>query len=71
MIHNEKNVVIIPINCFLSIRQELKVNISNENIQKIGEWMRNKNLIDTRNCLDHNNWMSAGFDVKVLGNGIK
>ncbi|MCD4801328.1 MAG: nucleotide sugar dehydrogenase [Anaerolineales bacterium] len=46
-------------------------NISNGNIQKIGAWMRNKNIIDTRNCLDHNSWMSAGFDIKVLGNGAK
>jgi len=30
--------------------------------------MRNKNLIDTRNCLDHDMWVGAGFTVKVLGN---
>lgn len=30
--------------------------------------MRTKNLIDTRNCLDHDMWVGAGFTVKVLGN---
>jgi UDP-N-acetyl-D-mannosaminuronic acid dehydrogenase len=32
--------------------------------------MRNKNLIDTRNCLAHKMWKEAGFKVKVLGDGI-
>lgn len=46
-------------------------NMSSENIQMIGERMMNKNLIDTRNCLNLNFWTSAGFEVKVLGKGIK
>lgn len=46
-------------------------NMLSENIQMIGERMMNKNLIDTRNCLDLNFWMSAGFVIKVLGKGIK
>ncbi|RLI80098.1 UDP-N-acetyl-D-mannosamine dehydrogenase, partial [Archaeoglobales archaeon] len=31
--------------------------------------MRNKNLVDTRNILDHEKWRRAGFKVKVLGDG--
>ncbi len=31
--------------------------------------MRNKNLVDTRNFLDHKRWNAAGFKIKVLGNG--
>jgi len=31
--------------------------------------MRNKNLVDTRNFLDHKRWKEAGFKVKVLGDG--
>ncbi|MDW5563061.1 MAG: nucleotide sugar dehydrogenase [Methanomassiliicoccus sp.] len=30
--------------------------------------MRNKNLLDTRNCLDPDAWVGAGYTVKVLGN---
>jgi UDP-N-acetyl-D-mannosaminuronate dehydrogenase len=29
--------------------------------------MRNKKIIDTRNCIDVGKWECAGFDVKVLG----
>jgi UDP-N-acetyl-D-mannosaminuronic acid dehydrogenase len=29
--------------------------------------MRSKNLVDTRNILDHHRWMEAGFNVRVLG----
>jgi UDP-N-acetyl-D-mannosaminuronic acid dehydrogenase len=36
---------------------------------KLAQHMKNKNLIDTRNFLDHNKWKQAGFKVKVLGNG--
>lgn len=31
--------------------------------------MKTLNLIDTRNFLDHGEWKSAGFKIKVLGNG--
>ncbi len=31
--------------------------------------VRHKNLIDTRNILDHQKWIKAGFNVIVLGNG--
>ncbi len=30
--------------------------------------MRSRNLLDTRNCLDHDMWVGAGYNVKVLGN---
>ena len=30
--------------------------------------MRNKKVIDTRNCLS-SNWKKAGFNVRILGNG--
>jgi UDP-N-acetyl-D-mannosaminuronic acid dehydrogenase len=29
--------------------------------------VRNRNLVDTRNCLDHAAWVASGFAVKVLG----
>jgi len=32
--------------------------------------MRTKNLIDTRNILDHERWRQAGFRVRILGNTI-
>lgn len=31
--------------------------------------MRNKNLVDTRNILNHEKWIDAGFRIKILGNG--
>ncbi len=31
--------------------------------------VRNKNLLDTRNILEHERWRKAGFKVKVLGDG--
>lgn len=31
--------------------------------------MRRKNLIDTRNILDHKKWKGAGFNIKILGDG--
>jgi UDP-N-acetyl-D-mannosaminuronic acid dehydrogenase len=31
--------------------------------------MKNKNIVDTRNILDHNKWKENGFAVKILGNG--
>ncbi|TFG42375.1 MAG: UDP-N-acetyl-D-mannosamine dehydrogenase, partial [Bacteroidia bacterium] len=31
--------------------------------------MRNKNLIDTKNFLDHEKWRDSGFNVKILGDG--
>ena len=31
--------------------------------------VKHKNLIDTRNFLNHSKWKDAGFTVKVLGNG--
>jgi UDP-N-acetyl-D-mannosaminuronic acid dehydrogenase len=33
--------------------------------------MRRKNLIETRNYLDHKKWRDSGFTVKVLGDGRK
>lgn len=37
---------------------------------KIAPLMRNKNIVDTRNCLDHKQWKEAGFRAKILGDGI-
>ena len=34
--------------------------------EKISKLMKNKNLIDTRNMLDHKKWEKAGFNVEVL-----
>ena len=34
---------------------------------ELGLLMRNKQLFDTRNCLNHGKWAEAGFNVKVLG----
>lgn len=36
---------------------------------KVAPFLRNRNLVDTRNALEHNRWKEAGFIVKVLGNG--
>ena len=35
--------------------------------EKISSLMRTRNLVDTRNILDHNIWKKAGFTVRVLG----
>ena len=40
-------------------------------IEGMARKMRQQNLIDTRNCLNHELWKSAGFNVKVLGNTKK
>lgn len=40
-----------------------------EEIKKIGKLMSDKNIIDTRNCLDHEIWKLAGFNVRILGSG--
>lgn len=32
--------------------------------------VRNKNLVDTRNMLNHSLWKTAGYRVKILGNGF-
>ena len=34
---------------------------------ELGQLMRTRQLLDTRNCLNHSNWQEAGFRVKVLG----
>ncbi|MHA1185548.1 MAG: nucleotide sugar dehydrogenase [Candidatus Heimdallarchaeota archaeon] len=34
----------------------------------VGKLMRNKNLLDARNVLDHEKWKKAGFKIKILGN---
>ncbi|MGE5576638.1 MAG: nucleotide sugar dehydrogenase [Syntrophothermus sp.] len=36
--------------------------------ERVGLLMRNRILVDTRNCVDHEVWRKAGFVVKVLGN---
>ena len=34
---------------------------------KVAKLVREKNLVDTRNILDHDKWRKAGFTVEVLG----
>jgi UDP-N-acetyl-D-mannosaminuronic acid dehydrogenase len=34
---------------------------------ELGALMRHKQLFDTRNCLNHEKWNDAGFNVRVLG----
>ena len=36
-------------------------------VAEMGDLMRNKQLLDTRNCLDHAAWKNAGFTVQILG----
>ena len=38
---------------------------------QISPLMRNRNLVDTRNLLDHRRWQEAGFKVRVLGDGAR
>lgn len=38
---------------------------------KIGKLVNKKNLLDTRNILDHQKWREAGFRVKILGDSKK
>jgi UDP-N-acetyl-D-mannosaminuronic acid dehydrogenase len=35
----------------------------------VGDMMRRKVLIDTRNALPHADWQATGFEVHILGNG--
>jgi UDP-N-acetyl-D-mannosaminuronic acid dehydrogenase len=37
--------------------------------QEVSELMRNRNLVDTRNIVDHRKWQEAGFSTRVLGDG--
>ena len=39
--------------------------------QKVSALVRNKNLVDTRNILEHHKWEEAGFKIKVLGDGTR
>jgi UDP-N-acetyl-D-mannosaminuronic acid dehydrogenase len=41
---------------------------NNLNLEGISSLMRNKKVIDTKNCLPPN-WEKAGFMVRILGNG--
>ena len=54
----------------MSDHNEFK-EITADAIEDIARKMRQKNLIDTRNCLNHELWKSAGFNVKILGNAKK
>jgi UDP-N-acetyl-D-mannosaminuronic acid dehydrogenase len=38
-------------------------------VESIAALMRSRNLVDTRNMFDREEWEKQGFDVKVLGNG--
>ena len=37
---------------------------------KLSPLMRNRNLVDTRNILNHEKWRKAGFKVSLLGDGV-
>jgi UDP-N-acetyl-D-mannosaminuronic acid dehydrogenase len=37
--------------------------------KNISNLMRNKNIIDTRNILNHEKWKEAGFRIRILGDG--
>ncbi len=39
--------------------------------QQVSSLVRNRNLVDTRNALDHKKWEEAGFKIKVLGDGTR
>lgn len=41
----------------------------NLDIPQVGQWMRQRWILDTRNVLDHAAWCEAGFTVRVLGDG--
>lgn len=34
---------------------------------KIGDLMRTRRIVDTRDCIDHEKWRKSGFEVRVLG----
>jgi len=34
---------------------------------KIGGLMRTRRIVDTRNCIDHEQWRKSGFEIRVLG----
>ncbi len=36
----------------------------------VSSLLRNRNLVDTRNLLNHKEWREAGFRIKVIGNGL-
>lgn len=40
-------------------------------VRKIGCLMTRRLVIDTRNCLDHEKWLSSGFSVRVLGKAVQ
>ena len=35
----------------------------------LGELMRRRTVVDTRNCIDREQWQEAGFEILVLGDG--
>jgi UDP-N-acetyl-D-mannosaminuronic acid dehydrogenase len=39
------------------------------NLKEIYSKMRNKKVIDTKNCLSPD-WKNAGFELRILGNGV-
>jgi len=63
---------VVNSNCIivLTAHSDFK-NLSIKRIKGIGDLMKSKNVIDTRNCLDHNIWKSAGFRVRILGNTME
>jgi len=50
-------IVVTNHKCFTEIKPE-----------EIRELMNNKNILDTRDILDHKSWMNNGYNVSVIGN---
>lgn len=38
------------------------------NPEEISKLVRRRNIVDTRNFLDHERWKSEGFEIRILGN---
>ncbi len=38
------------------------------NPEEISKLVRRRNIVDTRNLLDHERWKSEGFEIRILGN---
>ena len=55
-------------NCIVVLTDHDKFkNIDRKAIEKISSLMHSKNILDTRNCINHNIWKNAGFNIKLLG----
>jgi UDP-N-acetyl-D-mannosaminuronic acid dehydrogenase len=41
--------------------------MNEKTIKSFANMMESKNLVDTRNCLDHQSWKKSGFNIRILG----